>query len=194
METKLLNCSYITDNIGFSCSTAGVVCQGMCVCVVHACVCACMPACGASSHVYTCTGMCAYVRVYMCMHMRMCLFLNFTNNCLLASIWYMYFSVCANHVTFVFFSTGPATNYSNCSNGDVRLVGSVDGDQGRLEVCVNSAWGTVCSNAFGASDAAVACEAIEGYNSTGKRHRHSFITKVGKCLKDNKKFCIFFSL
>ena len=55
----------------------------------------------------------------------------------------------------------------------------MDGDQGRLEVCVNSAWGTVCSNAFGASDAAVACEAIVGYNSTGKRHHHSFITKVG---------------
>ena len=73
------------------------------------------------------------------------------------------------------------TNYSNCSHGDVRLVGSVDGDQGRLEVCVNSAWGTVCSNAFGASDAAVACEAIVGYNSTGKRHHHSFIIKVGTC-------------
>ena len=72
-------------------------------------------------------------------------------------------------------------NDSNCSHGDVRLVGSVDGDQGRLEVCVNSAWGTVCSNAFGASDAAVACEAIVGYNSTGKRHHHSFITKVGTC-------------
>ena len=81
------------------------------------------------------------------------------------------------------------TNYSNCSNGDVRLVGSVDGDQGRLEVCVNSAWGTVCSNAFGASDAAVACEAIEGYNSTGKRH---FITKVGKCRRKNDSFCIVF--
>ena len=44
----------------------------------------------------------------------------------------------------------------------------MDGDQGRLEVCVNSAWGTVCSNAFGASDAAVACETIGGYNGTGK--------------------------
>ena len=62
----------------------------------------------------------------------------------------------------------------------------MDGDQGRLEVCVNSAWGTVCSNAFGASDAAVACEAIEGYNSTGKRHHHSFITKVGKCCRKKK--------
>ena len=48
----------------------------------------------------------------------------------------------------------------------------MDGDQGRLEVCVNSAWGTVCSDAFGASDAAVACEAIGGYNSTGKYYNN----------------------
>ena len=71
----------------------------------------------------------------------------------------------------------------------------MDGDQGRLEVCVNSAWGTLCSNAFGASDAAVACEAIVGYNSTGKRHHHSFITKVNKFYDYLfQKFCILLSL
>ena len=50
-------------------------------------------------------------------------------------------------------------------------MGSEDGDEGRLEVCVNSAWGTVCSDGFGASDAAVACQSLGGYNGTGKNGR-----------------------
>ena len=57
---------------------------------------------------------------------------------------------------------------SNCSTGDVRLVGSGDGDEGRLEMCVNRAWGTVCSDEFDTTDASVACGAIEGFNGSGK--------------------------
>ena len=38
-----------------------------------------------------------------------------------------------------------------CSNtGDVRLVGSVNMTEGRLEICVNDYWGTVCND--GAND------------------------------------------
>ena len=57
---------------------------------------------------------------------------------------------------------------SNCSTGDVRLVGSGDGDEGRLEVCVNKAWGTVCSDEFDTTDASVACGTIEGFSGNGK--------------------------
>ena len=49
----------------------------------------------------------------------------------------------------------------------MRLVGSDDGDEGRLEVCVNSAWGSVCSGEFDTNDASVACGAMEGFNGTG---------------------------
>ena len=47
-------------------------------------------------------------------------------------------------------------------------MGSDNGDEGRLEVCVNSAWGTVCSNEFDSSDAAVACAALKGFRGSGK--------------------------
>ena len=57
---------------------------------------------------------------------------------------------------------------SNCTTGDVRLVGSADGDEGRLEVCVNGAWGTVCSDQFDTNDASVACQMLEGFNGTCK--------------------------
>ena len=55
---------------------------------------------------------------------------------------------------------------AECSSGEVRLVGEVD--SGRLEICLNSAWGTVCSEQFDTSDASVACEALEGFSGTGK--------------------------
>ena len=60
------------------------------------------------------------------------------------------------------------TPYSNCTSGEVRLVGSGGVEQGRLEVCVNSAWGTVCGEGFEDSDAAVACQSYGGYNGSGR--------------------------
>ena len=48
---------------------------------------------------------------------------------------------------------------SNCTDGDVRLQsGSADiVRDGRVEVCVNRAWGTVCSEQFTEDDAQVVC-------------------------------------
>ena len=49
-----------------------------------------------------------------------------------------------------------------CTDGEVRLTGGNE-TRGRLEVCINDAWGTVCSNSFGQNEAAVACGRLGGY-------------------------------
>ena len=36
------------------------------------------------------------------------------------------------------------TNQSNCTDGDIQLVGGSNKYEGRIEVCINQAWGTVC--------------------------------------------------
>ena len=40
--------------------------------------------------------------------------------------------------------------------------------QGRLELCINSAWGTVCQDEFfDAFDAGIVCSQLGGYHSEG---------------------------
>ena len=48
----------------------------------------------------------------------------------------------------------------NCVDGDVRLVDGSNSLEGRLEVCFNGVWGTVCSNRFDSDDAQVICNQL----------------------------------
>ena len=58
--------------------------------------------------------------------------------------------------------TDIATNFSLCTDGDVRLVGGSTFNQGRLEVCINDAWGSVCDSVgvFTRDEAKVACRQL----------------------------------
>lgn len=54
-----------------------------------------------------------------------------------------------------------------CNTNEARLSSSTsdsNSTEGRLEVCINNAWGTVCDDRFGSEDAAVACSQISGYS------------------------------
>ena len=58
--------------------------------------------------------------------------------------------------------TDMATKYSPCNDNDVRLGGGSTFNQGRLEVCMNSAWGSVCDSegVFTRDEAKVACRQL----------------------------------
>ena len=58
------------------------------------------------------------------------------------------------------------THLVTCTQGDVRLVGGTNALQGRVEICNNNAWGTVCDDAWSANDANVVCRQL-GYSGTG---------------------------
>ena len=49
------------------------------------------------------------------------------------------------------------TPFANCTDGDIRLVGGSNALEGRVEICINNAWGTVCGSAFSQDDATVVC-------------------------------------
>ena len=54
-----------------------------------------------------------------------------------------------------------------CPSGDVRLVGGSVQDEGRVELCQNNAWGTICDDGFDENDANVICRQL-GYTDQGK--------------------------
>ena len=48
----------------------------------------------------------------------------------------------------------------NCTYGSLRLVGGSYIGYGRVEVCVNNQWGTVCDNGWTNLNAQVVCEQL----------------------------------
>ncbi len=51
-------------------------------------------------------------------------------------------------------------------NGEIRLAGGTDEYEGRVEVCYEEQWGTVCDDSWDDLEATVVCRQL-GYNGTG---------------------------
>ena len=47
-----------------------------------------------------------------------------------------------------------------CVEGEVRLVDGSTALEGRVEICMSSAWGTVCNFSWGKPDATVVCRQL----------------------------------
>ena len=55
--------------------------------------------------------------------------------------------------------------YVACTQGAIRLQGGT-ATRGRVEICNNNVWGTVCDDLWGTPDAQVACRQL-GFSTTG---------------------------
>ena len=60
-----------------------------------------------------------------------------------------------------------------CENGDIRLVGGTTEYEGRVEICWNEVWGTVCDDFWSAFDAIVACRQL-GFSPIGNNRNRKF--------------------
>ena len=63
--------------------------------------------------------------------------------------------------------TGTSTPASNCTDGALRLVGGTNPAEGRVEICINNAWGTVCDDGFSREDALVVCRQVGKLQTEG---------------------------
>ena len=64
-----------------------------------------------------------------------------------------------------FFDLYALLNIDSCYNGEVRLVGGETDAEGRVEICNNGKWETVCGKYWTETNTAIVCRHL-GYSDT----------------------------
>ena len=60
--------------------------------------------------------------------------------------------------------------FTGCTNDTIRLVGGQSSNEGRVEICINGVWGTVCDDNWDKYDARVVCRQL-GLPYTGSVYK-----------------------
>ena len=58
-----------------------------------------------------------------------------------------------DHFSIIYFTNANYTVDTSCNNNDVHLVGGINKLEGRVEMCYNKLWLSVCINSWTATDA-----------------------------------------
>ena len=68
-----------------------------------------------------------------------------------------------------------------CQDGDVRLRGGRNPTEGRVEICFNNQWGTVCDDFWSTSDGNVVCKQL-GFSPNGTHIIRYFQYSTHNCV------------
>ena len=69
------------------------------------------------------------------------------------------------------------TTGSVCDYGEARVVNGSTQYEGRVEVCINNQWGTVCDNSWDSNDATVVCKQL-GYAYVGSKYCSVHLSEI----------------
>ena len=78
----------------------------------------------------------------------------------------MGYEICHPPIISIHMIAASMLPYSNCVNGEIRLVNGSDENEGRVEMCYGNMWGTICDEHWDVVDANVVCRQL-GHQSTG---------------------------
>jgi len=56
----------------------------------------------------------------------------------------------------------------SCTTGQLRLVEGTVANEGRVEICIDAVWGTVCDDFWESTDSRVVCQQL-GYLTQGQK-------------------------
>lgn len=75
--------------------------------------------------------------------------------------------------------------WAGCLYGQLRLSNGSEPNVGRLEICINNKWGTICDDKWTHTNAQVACRQL-GYSTDGKivpaQNWKAFALTVWQCM------------